>query len=117
MLRIRNHLVGVVQGEVILFSDFDRDGDMWVGEGPRKSTQIITFSEPYARVPAVSCWISMQDISNETFTRTDVLADRITPKEFRIVFRTWGDTKIARIRVSWLAIGELAGEDDWEITS
>jgi hypothetical protein len=32
-----------------------------------------------------------------------------------IVFRTWGDTRVARVRADWLAIGALPHEDDWEI--
>jgi hypothetical protein len=32
-----------------------------------------------------------------------------------IVFRTWGDTRVARVRADWLAIGEVRGEDDWQV--
>jgi hypothetical protein len=31
------------------------------------------------------------------------------------VFRTWGDSRVARIRADWMAIGEVSGEDDWEM--
>ena len=34
---------------------------------------------------------------------------------FDIVFRTWNDTQVARIRVAWTAIGELPNEDDWAL--
>ena len=35
MKRISNHLVGVDQGSQVLFSDFEHDGKMWKGDGPR----------------------------------------------------------------------------------
>jgi hypothetical protein len=31
------------------------------------------------------------------------------------VFRTWGDTRIARVRIAWMAIGELSEGDDWDV--
>ncbi len=115
MIRLRKHLVGVDQGEVILFSDFDRDGAMWVGDGPRKAVAYVKFSEPYATLPAVQCWLSMQDISSEHNIRADVHSSDISVNGFYVTFRTWGDTKVARIRVGWQSIGELADEDDWDI--
>ncbi len=39
----------------------------------------------------------------------------IRAEGFAIVFRTWGDSKVARVRVSWMAIGELFEPDDWRI--
>jgi len=38
-----------------------------------------------------------------------------TREGFEIVFRTWSDTRIARIRVAWQAIGEVPHEDDWQL--
>jgi hypothetical protein len=29
------------------------------------------------------------------------------------VFRTWADTRVARVRVSWMAIGAAHHADDW----
>ena len=40
----------------------------------------------------------------------------MTETGFEIVFRTWGDTRVARVRADWLALGEVADEDDaWEL--
>ena len=30
-----------------------------------------------------------------------------------MVFRTWGDTRVARIRADWTAIGAIIDEDNW----
>jgi len=57
----------------------------------------------------------MWDISNTAFARVDLRAEEVTEEGFVIAFTTWGDTKIARIRVSWTAIGELRHVDDWDL--
>ena len=55
------------------------------------------------------------DMASETNARADVQAEDITTDGFAIVFRTWGDTKIARVRVAWHAIGELRQADEWDL--
>ena len=54
-------------------------------------------------------------MSNSANMRADVQAEDITEDGFAIVFRTWGDSKIARVRVAWQAIGELRQADDWDV--
>jgi hypothetical protein len=115
MKRLRNHLVGVDQGDVNLFSDFEHDGDMWTGDGPRMTRCHVKFSEVYGEIPAVYVTLSMWDMSNAANARADVQADDITCGGFVIVFRTWGDTKVARVRVSWQSIGEVPHGDEWEL--
>jgi hypothetical protein len=39
----------------------------------------------------------------------------VTTEGFEIVFRTWGDTRIARIRADWMAIGAVRDEDEWDL--
>ena len=115
MHRLRSHRIGVAQGEVVLFSDFENGGVMWTGEGPRQSRDVVTFDEPFRAPPMVQVGLSMWDISRNANARVDVRAIEISASGFVIDFRTWGDTKIARIRVSWSAIGELADADDWNL--
>ncbi|AGI66562.1 hypothetical protein OAN307_c08410 [Octadecabacter antarcticus 307] len=115
MKRLRNHLIGVDHGDVVLFSDFEHDGVMWTGEGARQTRADIEFSESFRAAPIVQVNLSMWDIANHTNSRADVQAEDISEDGFAIVFRTWGDTKIARVRVSWQAIGELRQADEWEL--
>lgn len=115
MKRLRNHLIGIEQGDVVLFSDFEHDGEMWTGEGPRKMKAEVLFSESFRSVPSVMVSLSMWDMSKDTNTRVDVQAEDITEAGFHIVFRTWGDTKVARVRVAWQAIGEARHSDDWDL--
>ena len=50
-----------------------------------------------------------------TVIRADVSTETITEDGFDLVFRTWGDTRVARVRVSWTAIGEVADPEDWDL--
>ena len=115
MKRMRNHLIGVDHGEVVLFSDFEHDGLMWTGDGARQTRALVEFSESFRDVPAVQVHLSMFDMDNSTNARADLQAEDITADGFAIVFRTWGDTKIARVRVAWQAIGELRQADEWDL--
>jgi hypothetical protein len=115
MRRFRNNSIGIDQGDIVLFSDFEDDGPMWSGRGPRLIRTPVSFQEAFFAPPVVQVALSMWDISNTATSRADVQAEDITNNGFAIVFRTWADTKIARVRVSWIAIGELYEPDDWRI--
>ena len=115
MKRIQNHLVGVDQGSDVLFSDFEHGGDMWAGDGPRLHRKKVKFGEPFRTPPAVHVAISMWDMDHNSNQRADISAEKITEKGFELVFRTWGDSRIARIRADWMAVGELPDEDAWDL--
>lgn len=110
-----NGLIGIQQGSKILFSDFAHDGAMWTGSGPREVRQKETFREAFVAPPAVTVGISMWDIDHKTNSRVDLSAENVTETGFELVFRTWADTRIARIRADWLAIGPAKDEDDWDV--
>lgn len=107
--------LGVDQGEVVLFSDFDTDGKMWTGEGPRQIRMPVAFSDAFGGDPVVQVSVSMFDASSGANIRFDIQAEGITPQGFDIVFRTWGDSKVARVRAQWQAIGTLTTEEVWDI--
>ena len=115
MKRISNHLVGIDQGSNVLFSDFEHDGEMWTGEGPRLHRKKIKFSEAFRTSPAVQVSMSMWDMDHNTNQRADISAEKVSETGFDLVFRTWGDSRIARIRADWMAIGELKHEDEWDL--
>lgn len=116
IMRRFSGVFGVEQGTRILFSDFAHDGAMWTGEGPREVRQQQAFKEPFLSLPAVTVGISMWDIDHKSNSRVDVSAENVTIKGFEIVFRTWADTRVARIRADWMAIGQVRDEDDWDVT-
>lgn len=115
MKKLQNHRIGVDQGDVLLFSDFEDGGDMWEGSGARRASREVRFSEPYRLPPTVHVGLSMWDMDQTTNSRTDVRAEEVSEQGFNLVFRTWGDTRIARARAVWLSIGEVAHNDDWDI--
>lgn len=115
MKRLRNHLIGIDQGNTVLFSDFENGGDMWTGRGPRDRRKNIGFSEAFRTTPVVHVSITMWDVDNERPLRADVAAEAISVDGFQLVFRTWGDTRVARVRIGWMAMGELREADEWDL--
>jgi len=115
MKRFSNHLVGIDQGDVVLFTDFEDGGEMWTGTGPRERRREVRFDEAFRNAPVVHTSISLWDVDTASPLRVEVTAESVSPEGFEIVFRTWLDTRVARVRVAWMAIGELSHEDDWEI--
>ncbi|MEM7439285.1 MAG: H-type lectin domain-containing protein [Pseudomonadota bacterium] len=115
MKKLYSSVTGIDQGTVALFSDFEDGGDMWSSDGDRERRLRIDFSEAFKAAPAVTVALELLDMHNGANLRHVITAQEITETGFDIVFRTWGDTRIARARASWMAIGEARGDEDWEI--
>ena len=108
-------MIGIQQGDDVLFSDFENEGEMWTGKGPRQRRCNIRFDRAYLQPPSVFVSLSMWDMASTNNVRADVSAENVTEQEFEIVFKTWGDTKVARARVRWMALGAVVNDDDWEL--
>lgn len=115
MKKFTSHTVGIDSDDVVLFSDFEDDGEMWTGRGQRERRRHVRFSEKYTAAPVVHLSPSLWDMDSKTIIRGEVVAESVTPSGFDIVFRTWGDTRIARIGISWMAIGSLPDPDAWDM--
>jgi len=115
MRKLDSNTIGIDQGDVVLFSDFEHDGQMWTGDGPRNTRLAVKFAEKYRARPNVYVSISMLDASNSANSRYDVQAEAISQAGFDIVFRTWGDTQIARCRIAWQSIGPISADDVWDL--
>lgn len=115
MLRFSHRAIGIQNGSEILFSDFDTGGVMWTGDGPRMVSMPVTFPTRFLTPPIVQLGLSMWDTAGSSNQRGDLSAENITAQGFDIVFRTWGDSRVARIRADWLAIGETTHHDDWDL--
>ncbi len=113
MKRIYASTIGIDQGSVMLFSDFDTGGEMWAGSGERENRTSVTFKDRFKNNPSVMVSLEMFDFDNRKNQRAETVVENITQKGFDIVFRTWGDTKVARAKVSWMAIGGVEAEDNW----
>ncbi len=115
MRKLQNHLIGICQGSEILFSHFEDGGEMWTGRGPREVRRRVAFDTPFKTPPAVMTALAMFDIDAPTNARADLSHATVDLSGFDLVLRTWGDTRIARIRADWTAIGEVRGEDEWDV--
>ncbi|MGC9419308.1 MAG: H-type lectin domain-containing protein [Rhodovulum sp.] len=115
MKKLESRVLGIDQGSVVLFSDFDTDGVMWTGTGPREVRRAIRFSEAFRGVPAVTVGITMWDLDQKTNQRADIAAESVTPEGFDLVFRTWADTRVARTRADWMALGPARDPEEWDL--
>lgn len=115
MRRFASQSLGVAQGDVMVFSEFEDGGAMWTGHGSRERRRTITFSEPYKSRPVVQVGLSMLDADSSVNLRYECTAERITPEGFDLVFKTWSDSRIARVRLTWIAFGALGFADDWDV--
>ncbi|SFP19383.1 H-type lectin domain-containing protein [Tranquillimonas alkanivorans] len=115
MKTLAGHRLGIAQGSVVLFSDFADGGAMWTGEGARQVRREVAFDGAFLSPPMVQVGLSMWDTGGGTNQRLDIAHEAVTEGGFRIVFSTWGDTRIARVRADWLALGEVRDEDLWEV--
>ncbi|MGB0958944.1 MAG: H-type lectin domain-containing protein [Halocynthiibacter sp.] len=109
------HKLGVAQGEAVLFSDFQHNGEMWSGKGQRTHKEDVIFPEAFDDVPMVQVGFSMWDFDSKTNQRVDLSVENIQNDRFTIVLKTWGDTRIARVRASWIAFGSKRSSDDWDV--
>ena len=103
----------VGQGSIVLFSHVEEQGPMWTGVGPREVVRVVVFDAPFLSAPAVHVGLGMWDIDCGTNNRADLSVLDVTAEGFAVRFRTWGDTRIARLRVDWLAIGCRSYADDF----
>lgn len=88
---------------------------MWTGSGPRELRKSLKFNDKYSSPPIVHVSLSMWDMDQKTNQRADISVEEITETGFTVVFKTWGDTRVARVRADWLAIGPVSNDDDWDV--
>ena len=87
------------------FFDLDEYHYMYEGTDYRSYKYYITFNEKYENVPNVMVSISQLDTDSETNLRIDVSAENIDTSGFYCTIMTWHNTKIYRVKVSWISFG------------
>ena len=107
--------ISIQQGRETMFSHFDTGGEMWTGSGPRSVSRTIVFDEPFAATPMVTVSSGMWDVGSYANLRAEIEAESVTERGCTLVFRTWGDTQIARIRADWMAIGAAVDPSVWSV--
>ena len=115
MRRIAGATLGIAQGDTEVFSEFAEGGSMWTGHGDRERRHAVVFDQPFLSRPVVHVGLSLIDVDSTRNLRTECTAEAVTPEGFDLVFRTWSDSRVARIRLNWIAFGELRHPDDWDV--
>ncbi|MCR9126660.1 MAG: H-type lectin domain-containing protein [Rhodobacteraceae bacterium] len=115
MQRLSGPLLGIDQGQKTVFAHYETDGEMWTGHGPREIRAKVRFSASFMRPPVVHAHMGLIDMATEPYIRADLTTDAITKHGFVLVFRTWDDSRVARIRADWMAIGELPDDERWDV--
>ena len=115
MQRIGSQLLGLDQGEVTVFVDYDKAGPMWTGQGRRTARAEVRFSAPFFETPLVIVGLAMLDSHSDTNLRIEARAENVGLRGFDAVISTWGDTRLAQARLAWTALGALKHEEDWQL--
>lgn len=115
MKELAGATIGIDEGDEMLFSEFEHKGPMWVGKGQREKRRGLRFDRAFRAPPSVFVALSMWDMDSRSNARADLSTENITETGFDVVFRTWGDTRVARARVRWMAIGPVLAVDEWDI--
>lgn len=100
--------VQIVTASGELFNHVDDNGPMWADDGDREVRLKLRFATSFQRPPHITLGISGMDSSCAQNLRFSLSTDAVTSESFVIVFKTWGDTRIARTSVNWSAIGQAA---------
>ena len=73
--------------------------------GERAIRVLVSFEQPFQRIPIVQVALTGFDVSNETTARLRVRAENITANGFEFVVETWLNSQVWSVDLSWLAIG------------
>lgn len=107
--------MAAASGSLVLFTDFEQDGPMWIGAGEREVRRRIGYGATFMEPPMVHVALGMWDVANTSNLRVQILAEEVEDSGFTATFRTWGDTRVARASVSWLAVGMVHDPDLWDL--
>ena len=115
MRKFAANRIGIDQGETEVFSEFKEGGPMWTGSGPRERRCTVKFSESFLDPPAVQASVTLWDVDSTRNLRAQTTAEDVTRNGCTLVVRTWSDSRIARLRMGWMAIGPVRSDEDWDV--
>lgn len=105
--------LSLASGSTLLFDHIENGGEMWDSSGIRLFTKRIKFEAAFNQPPQVMISLGMIDADHSTNLRLQLRAEDINRNSFKAVAETWGDTRIGRLSISWLAIGKNGSE--WDV--
>jgi hypothetical protein len=74
------------------------------GSGERTATAEITFTKPFEVKPEIVLSINLLDADKAANTRVSLKPASISRDGFTIQVKTWADTKINSIGITWVAV-------------
>ena len=94
---------------IIVFDQFTQDWTLAqenASEEPRSFVSNILFDAPFSNVPIVHVGLSGFDIDQRDSARISVHAEAISPNGFDLRIQTWLNTRVYKVEVSWIALGQ-----------
>ncbi|MCB1245621.1 MAG: H-type lectin domain-containing protein, partial [Verrucomicrobiae bacterium] len=68
-------------------------------------TTRIPFEFPFGTTPVIHAGLTGFDLDQRDSARLKLLVTHIDPSGFDLTIRTWADTRVYSVEVSWMAIG------------
>lgn len=96
----------IITASGLLFDHVDEGLPMWTGDGERSLRTEVNFIRQFKDIPIVHINVIGMDSAQDRNLRYWINAVDIERTGFTIEFKTWGDTLIARLGISWLAAGK-----------
>ncbi len=101
---IQNNNINIQSGEwYVEFFAYNEYKHMMNSRGERSITKHIEFDVKFKKTPKVIASISLLDIKRGTNLRVNVYAEHINASGFDLRIATWDDTKLYRLRGSWIS--------------
>ncbi|EBA02846.1 hypothetical protein RB2150_18367 [Rhodobacterales bacterium HTCC2150] len=104
-IQIANDTV-MVMGSGLLFRHANPGGYMWNDQGDREFEVFIPFETTLERKPLVQVNLSGVDASHAQNLRLTLAVKSTSLEGFVVGAKTWGDTKIASVDISWMAMAQ-----------
>ncbi len=76
-------------------------------EGSRTFVSNISFDAPFSNIPIVHVGLSGFDIDQRDSARISVHTENITSNGFELRIKTWRNTRIYKVEISWIALGQV----------
>ena len=84
----------------------DTEFHLDTGSGDRTADKLVRFDIPFQKPPQVVIGLTKFDTNKDRNARLSVEAKDVGAASFEVEFKTWSDTLVYGVEVSWLAYGD-----------
>jgi H-type lectin domain len=94
----------MIQTGVVWYNNETRGWKLDVGEGFRSFTgEPVRFEQRFSAPPSIALALAGLNSANATNLRVGLIPLEVLPDEFKIEVKTWQDTRLYGVEVSWIA--------------